>query len=210
MKKVATKICGIDSPATAAQVVALGATAMGISLVPGSKRLRTLEEAAAIAAVPRRRTRLVLLFADAAPAAIEAACARLKPDLLQFHGSETPADCRRYGLPYLRAFRADGLDPERVRAEYADAAGWLVDAAHGGQFGGTGTTFDWSGFPQVAAEPWILAGGLNPENVGAAIEATRPCGVDVSSGVEGAQPGTKSAARIAAFMAAVGVATGRD
>lgn len=199
----AIKICGIDSVATAELVVSLGVEAMGVMLVPASVRYRTLPEAMAIARVRRQQTRLVVVFADADADFVAEACDQLEPDLLQFHGAETAAFCRQFERPYLRAFRADGLAVAAIARDYQDAAGWLIDAAHGGQFGGTGGTIDWSRFPEPGSGPWILAGGLDPDNVEAAIGATGACAVDVSSGVETARRGEKSAARIEAFCAAV-------
>lgn len=199
----AIKICGIDSVATAEHVVSLGVDAMGVMLVPASVRYRTLPEAVAIARVPRQSTRLVAVFADADAGTVVRACAELEPDLLQFHGTETAAFCRQFERPYLRAFRADELDPPGIARDYHDALGWLLDAAHDGQFGGTGGTIDWSRFPAAGTGPWILAGGLDPDNVEAAIAATGACAVDVSSGVETARRGEKSATRIEAFCAAV-------
>jgi len=94
-----------------------------------------------------------------------------------------------------------GVDPAAYAARYADAAGLLLDAHPAGGLGGRGETFDWDGIPPLA-RPLILAGGLDADNVAAAVRRVRPYGVDVSSGVESA-PGIKDPRRMAAFAAAV-------
>jgi len=124
-------------------------------------------------------------------------------DLLQFHGDETPAACRAYGMPYLKAVRMrSGVAVEQVAAVYPDAAGLLVDAYRPGLPGGTGTTFDWDLLPENPGLPLVLAGGLDSRNVAAAIVRARPWAVDVSGGVEMA-PGIKDAARVREFMQGV-------
>ena len=199
------KLCGIDTPGTAALAAELGVTAIGINHIPGSPRCRTPIEARAIADAVRGRTCIVMLFADAPVAVVASVIEQVQPDLLQFHGSEEAAYCEQFELPFLKAVPADG-DLTAVRETYAKASGWLLDTAVQGQFGGTGVRFDWTRFPRETTEPWILAGGLNPENVGEAIATARPWAVDVSSGIEGGCRGVKDAARMRAFCAAVATA----
>ena len=123
--------------------------------------------------------------------------------LLQFHGNETPAFCGQFGVPYVKALRMRAeVDLLQYARSYGGAKGLLLDAYVQGLHGGTGTSFDWQLIPQSMPLPVILSGGLNPENVTAAVCAVRPWAVDVSSGVESA-PGIKDAARIAAFISGV-------
>jgi phosphoribosylanthranilate isomerase len=99
--------------------------------------------------------------------------------------------------------RVDGaVDGDALARCYASASAIQLDAAVPGLAGGTGTVFDWRWYPRSTAKPWILAGGLNADNVGAAVRTLRPYAVDVSSGVETA-PGIKDHARMRAFCAAV-------
>jgi phosphoribosylanthranilate isomerase len=131
----------------------------------------------------------------------------VQPQVLQFHGEESPEFCRAFGVPYVKACRVrTGVDLLEYWRPFSDACGWLADAWVEG-YGGAGTGFDWSLVPAVRAKPLVLSGGLNPENVGEAIRHVKPWGVDVSSGVESAK-GVKDAARIAAFVAEVRNADG--
>jgi len=131
-------------------------------------------------------------------------------NLLQFHGDESPEFCERWSVPYIRALRAqDGRDLAVEAERYPNARGFLVDAVHEGQFGGTGKTFDWSLLRGEFTRPLILAGGLNVENVVAGIQQVNPVAVDVSSGVESA-PGIKDSQKMNAFVNAVRVAAQRE
>lgn len=202
------KICGIDTVRTAELAAKCGATAIGINLIPGSARYRGLSEARDIARSVRGSCCVVALFADADADTVGEVCELVEPEVLQFHGEESPAFCEQFLLPYLKALRADA-DLGSARQRYAAARGWLVDASAGGRFGGTGETFDWGLFPREPDRPWILAGGLNPDNVGLAIEAVRPWAVDVSTGVEGPERGVKDPVRLKAFCDAVAQADRR-
>jgi len=208
MNQVFVKICGVGSPADAEAAVAAGADYVGVVLVPGRLRTRTLAEAREImaAAGPARR---VGVFADASVSDVLAACAALRLDAVQLHGSEPMADLvrlRGLGAPplwkVLPASRGAGavldmLDP------YAAAADAIV--LDGGD-GGRGVGFDWAAFRPLRARlprgvQLVLAGGLSPANVAAAVAALAPDVVDVSTGVESA-PGRKHADLMRAFVAA--------
>ena len=160
----------------------------------------TLRQASEIArAVPAFVT-VTGLFVNPDPAFVDGVLAAVPLALLQFHGSETAAECRRYGMPYIKAAGIGGVgDFERFAAAYDDATGLLLDSHGDNEVGGTGKTFDWARFPGDSQRPVILAGGLSPENVAAAIEAVRPYAVDLSSGVE-STPGIKDAGRIRMLM----------
>lgn len=197
------KICGITSVADGLAAARHGADAIGLVFYPPSPRVVALEGARAIAeSVPPFVAR-VAVFVNPAAREVEAVIRACRPDLLQFHGEETAEFCRGFGVPYLRALRVRrGVDLLESLSPYADAAGWLLDAYRQELYGGTGEAFDWDLIPRGLARPLVLSGGLDAENVGAAIRRVRPWAVDVSSGVEAAK-GVKDERRIAAFMEAV-------
>lgn len=182
---------------------AAGADAIGLVFVPASPRYVSLEQAEAIVRALPPFVTVVGLFADAESAQIEERLARLRIDLIQFHGAEPPEQCRRFARPYIKAIRmrAD-VDVAREAARYEEAAGILLDSYVEGVGGGSGRRFDWDRVPRDLPKPLILAGGLDPSNVAEAIARVRPYAVDVSSGVE-ASPGIKDPAKIAAFLEAV-------
>ncbi len=197
------KICGITSVSDGRAAARHGADAIGLIFYPPSPRLVTLERAREIAASLPAFVARVAVFVNPAAADVDAVIRACRPDLLQFHGEE-PADfCRGFGVPYLRAVRVrSGVDLLESLSPFGDAAGWLLDAYRQELYGGTGEAFDWELIPRELARPVILSGGLDAENVGAAIRRVRPWAVDVSSGVEAAK-GVKDERRIAAFMEAV-------
>lgn len=201
------KICGITRVEDALEVVKHGADAIGLVFYPPSPRNVTITQAAEIVSKIPAFVTVVGLFVDAQPAFIQEVLSCVKLDLLQFHGDETPSECRQYSRPYMKAIRVKS-DTNLVQyaANYSDAKALLVDAFAEGVPGGTGLVFDWSLIPQNLSLPVVLAGGLNPDNVGLAIEQVRPYAVDVSGGVE-VNKGMKDAAKIAAFMRGVSNAT---
>jgi phosphoribosylanthranilate isomerase len=168
-----------------------------------SPRHVTLDRARAVTDALPPFVTVVGLFVDPGPDAVAQALARVPLQLLQFHGDEDPAFCASFGRPYLKAVRmAPGVDLLQCARLHGAAKGLLVDAFVAGAHGGTGQAFDWGTVPRELPLPLVLAGGLTPENVGAAIRQVRPWAVDVSSGVEREQ-GIKDAARIAAFIRGV-------
>lgn len=194
------KICGITRPEDGRQAAVLGADAIGLVFVPASTRYVELDTAAEIIAALPPLVGVVALFLDPQPAEVERVVRRLPVDLLQFHGSESPEFCRAFGRRYLKALAMSegSADPISQARRYPDAAGFLLDSHAPGELGGSGRAFDWSRVPELP-RPLVLAGGLNPDNVAAAIRRCRPYGVDVSSGVE-AGKGIKDADRMAAFL----------
>jgi phosphoribosylanthranilate isomerase len=198
------KICGITSVMDAEAAVAAGADAIGLVFYPRSPRAVSVEQASAIAATIPPFVTTVALFVDAGREAVNRVLASVPVGLLQFHGSEDPAYCAGFQRPWIKsvAMRA-GVDLAGAARHYSAARGLLLDAWEEGIPGGTGKTFDWDQARSLPGHmPLVLAGGLNPDNVGAAIARVRPLAVDVSSGVEQA-PGRKDKSRIAQFMAAV-------
>jgi phosphoribosylanthranilate isomerase len=197
------KICGITRTEDAQAAAAAGADAIGLVFYAASPRAVSVEQAAAICRALPPFVGAVGLFVDADAATVAAVLRQVPLDLLQFHGGELPAFCEQFGRPYLKALRmSDEADVTAALARYARARALLLDTYSADRPGGTGEVFDWRRIPAPARARIVLAGGLNPDNVAAAIAQVRPCAVDVSGGVEAA-PGVKDAARIAAFMAAV-------
>jgi len=194
------KICGITRVEDGVSAAQAGADAIGLVFVARSPRHVIPEQARAIAVALPPFVSTVALFVNPSVAEVEAVLKTVRPDLLQFHGEESPDFCRAFGVPYLKAFRVKpGVDLLQSAALYGDAQGWLLDAWSEAAHGGTGERFDWDLIPPDLPRPVVLAGGLSPGNVAAAIRRVRPWAVDVSSGVE-AGKGIKDAALIAAFM----------
>ena len=126
----------------------------------------------------------------------------VRPTLLQFHGDEDDAFCRSFNMPYLKAIAMGGRSEVTARGlhqMYPHAAGFLFDSHVAGGSGGTGVAFDWSQIPPGVHRPYLLAGGIRPENVHDAILATQPWGVDVSSGIE-VSPGVKDGYKMRQFV----------
>jgi phosphoribosylanthranilate isomerase len=202
------KICGITTPEHGAAAARHGADAIGLIFYPPSPRLVAIERAREISAALPPFVARVAVFVNPSAAEVEAAIRGCRPDLLQFHGEETPEFCRAFGLPYLRAVRVRrGVDLLEYLSPFHDAAGWLLDAYRDDLYGGTGEAFDWGLIPQRLARPVVLSGGIDAGNVGDAIRRVRPWAVDVSSGVESAR-GVKDERLIAALIAGVRNADG--
>jgi len=196
------KICGLTTVEAAHAAVEAGADALGLVFYGPSKRYVDPEKAAEIATVVPAFVSMVGLFVDADETSIKQVLARAPLQLLQFHGTESPAFCESFGVPYIKALRVrEGMDIREHASAYSNAKAILLDTYKDKVPGGTGEVFDWSLVPELS-ERIILAGGLCPENVGRAISAVKPYAVDTSGGVESA-PGVKDPARIRAFIAQV-------
>jgi len=200
---VRCKICGITRLEDALAAVDAGADAIGLVFYAKSPRAVTVQQAQAIVAALPPFVTTVGLFVDCQRSELNAILDAVPLDLLQFHGDETPAACEGFRRPYIKALRVKPGDDVAARIGlYGSAAGVLLDTFVSGVPGGTGEAFDWSLVPQGLPVPIILAGGLTPENVRAAIERVRPYAVDVSGGVE-ASKGVKDSGKIHAFVRAV-------
>lgn len=197
------KICGITRADDALAAARAGADAIGLVFYARSPRAVTIAAAQAVVRALPPYVTTVGLFVDAARDEIRTVLQAVPLDLLQFHGDESPAACRGHGRPYVKALRMRaGADLAALARSYDDAAGILVDTYVDGVPGGTGVAFDWAQLPSDMQRPLILAGGLKPDNVAAAVAQVRPWAVDVSGGVEAA-PGVKDASKIAAFIRGV-------
>ncbi len=199
------KVCGINSEAAFDEAVAAGADWIGFVFFPPSPRFVTPARAGALSARQPGGPPRVGLFVDPSEAEIAAALAALSLDILQLYAPPERAAAlgRRFGRPVWRAVGVATRADLPAAADGADAL--LIEAKappEATRPGGNAMRFDWSLLAGwVAPAPWVLAGGLEPENVGAAIAASGARAVDVSSGVESA-PGVKDPARIRAFIAA--------
>ena len=200
-----TKICGITRLEDAEAAVAAGAWAIGLNHSPESPRLIDPAEAERIGAAMKRRCEVAGIFVNASLDDVATRAEREGLTIVQLHGEEGPSFCaeaaRRTGCKVVKAFRV--RSPADVTASRAFRTNFhLFDAYARGRHGGTGASFDWE---LVAGRrggvPAILAGGLDPDNVGEAIATANPWGVDVASGVESA-PGVKDHNLIASFLAA--------
>ena len=194
------KICGITRSEDASAAVRLGADAIGLVFYPPSPRAVGIEQARAVVSGLPPFVTVVGLFVDATREVIHEVLDEVRIDLLQFHGNEPPAACVGHGKPYIKALHMrEDADPADLATRYASSSGLLLDTYRPGLVGGTGEAFDWSRLPREFRQPIILAGGLTPANVAAAVRQVRPYAVDVSGGVERAK-GIKDPGKIAAFI----------
>ena len=208
---IQVKICGLrDSDGVRAAVDA-GARYLGFNFFPKSPRYVTPQQAGELAVQVPVGVAKVGLVVDADDALLDQIMAQVPLDFIQLHGHETPervAQVRgRYGLPVIKVLgvaQASDLDPIDAYSAVADQL--LIDAKppKGAVLpGGNGVAFDWKLLAgrKYWTKPWMLAGGLTPENVAEAIKLTGARQVDVSSGVESA-PGVKDAGLVRAFVQA--------
>lgn len=202
------KICGLTREADVDAAVEAGADAIGFVFYPKSPRAVGVERAAELARRLPPFVTPVGLFVNATLAEMAETATAIPQLVLQFHGDESPDDCRAAARPYLRAARmVPGLDLLDFASSYPDAMALLLDA-HVEGYGGGGKVFDWSLIPRNVPLPVVLSGGLHAGNVTEGILRVRPFAVDVSSGVEAAK-GIKDAQAIRRFCEAVREADAR-
>ncbi|NKC14996.1 MAG: phosphoribosylanthranilate isomerase [Gammaproteobacteria bacterium] len=209
--RVRVKICGLTRPGDAIAAAQAGADAIGLVFYPASPRAVSVAIARAICAVLPPFVSRAALFVNESAQRVEQVLAEVPIDTLQFHGDETSEYCASFGVPFVKAIGVKaGVDVAEEMARFETASGILLDSHDRVRRGGTGRAFDWALIPgkQPAEQPRaqhppiILAGGLNPVNVAAAVRTVQPYAVDVSGGVE-REKGIKDAALIAAFMRGV-------
>jgi phosphoribosylanthranilate isomerase len=204
------KICGLSTRETLDVALDAGADMVGFVFFPPSPRHLSLEKARELGKQAKGRAVKVALSVDADDATLANIVDVLQPDILQLHGKETVARVRdikqQFGLPVMKAIAVEtsaDLAPLPGYAAVADHI--LFDARppkHATRPGGLGATFDWHVLDNLDLKvPFMVSGGLNAANVAEAVRVTRPGGVDVSSGVEGA-PGIKAPDMIRAFIRA--------
>ncbi|WIY27454.1 phosphoribosylanthranilate isomerase [Parasedimentitalea psychrophila] len=215
MNDIRVKICGLRSGDDVTAAAQAGAAYVGFVFFPKSPRYVQIDQAATLAALAPVGLCKVALTVNASNAELDAITAKVPLDMLQLHGVESPervAEVKaRYGLPVMKAIGvADASDLPQIDAYSAVADQLLIDAKPPRDAelpGGNGLAFDWRLLAgrKYWQRPWMLAGGLTPDNVAEALRMTGANQVDVSSGVEVA-PGQKDADLIRAF---VGAATSR-
>lgn len=193
-----TKVCGLTRLTDALHAVKHGATAVGFVFWPRSPRFIAPELAAGIIRELPGTVIAVGVFVNQPIDEITRIAAQTGIAAIQLHGDEPPAYAPALPWPVLRATALDDANGSMV--DWPADTLILLDVHDPVRRGGTGRTIDWSRAAGIAAERRVvLAGGLTPENVGAAIDAVRPYGVDVSSGVEEA-PGVKDFDKVARFL----------
>lgn len=194
---VKVKVCGLTNLADARAAADAGADFLGFVFAPSARRVDLVAARGFWPALPRG-VPTVAVFRDQTLEEVERVLRLLRPDYLQFHGSERPAFCRVFERPVIRAVPARVPSDLAFAEAFADVAElFLVDLPKGE----AGTLS--AEVAEAAArlpKPVLLAGGLNPGNVGAVVERFRPFGVDVASGVE-STPGVKDRAAVRAFIA---------
>jgi phosphoribosylanthranilate isomerase len=208
---VATKICGITDTPAMRTAIAGGVRFVGFVFYPPSPRAVEPEDAAQLAALAPGDVTRVGLFVDPGDALLESALTAVTLDMIQLHGSETPERCgeirTRWNLPVMKAIKVLTSGDIDAAGAYDGAVDWLMFDARAPKNvkdalpGGNALAFDWTllagrKFPV----PWMLAGGLNPDNLAEAVRLSGAEVVDVSSGVESA-PGRKDPRLIEAFLA---------
>lgn len=207
---ISVKVCGVTRADDARACTDAGVDRIGVNLVPSSPRLVDVATAREIVRAVGDRAEVFVVVADLPPSAARALLASTGAAWLQLHGAEPDQTVKELGPRVVKAIRlGDAADVTRAISAPGELV--LVDAKVAGVLGGTGVLAPLELAARVArARPTILAGGLTPTNVGAAIEVVRPAGVDVASGVERVgEPRRKSADAVARFVAAVRDACGR-
>jgi len=202
INRVRVKICGLTRSEDVQAAVQAGTDALGFVLYEPSPRYVSAERAGELLAETPAFVTTVGLFVDAGEDVVRASLEKAPFDLLQFHGDESPEYCRQFARPYMKAIRVRSQqDIEDAVAKYPDAAALLLDAYVENLPGGTGQAFDWRLIPEMEI-PWVLAGGLKPENVADAVNQVKPYAVDISGGVEQAK-GIKDREKIQKFISEI-------
>lgn len=203
MTRTRTKICGITRIEDALCAASAGADAIGLIFYAGSQRAVTIEQAIPISNELPPFVSTVALFVNAPQKEVDDVITRVRPTILQFHGDENPGFCTQFGMPFLKAIRVGGEMTADDLLEYAEkfsaARALLLDTMSHGLYGGSGKVFDWQVIPHEMRRHIVLSGGLQADNVAAAIRMIKPWAVDVSSGVE-AQKGVKDHAIVRRFI----------
>lgn len=200
---VRVKVCGITRSEDAQSAIKAGVDAIGFVFWPQSPRYIDPESAYRIASRIPSFITVVGVYVDPDAFWVEQTIQKVKLNLLQFHGDESPEFCNQFSHPYIKAIRVkQDTDLLQYAERYKTAKGLLLDTYAADMPGGTGHAFDWRLIPQHLPLPLILSGGLDSSNVSMAIKQTRPWAVDVSSGVEAAK-GIKDEKKIFAFMQGV-------
>jgi phosphoribosylanthranilate isomerase len=196
------KICGLTREEDAVEAARLGADFLGLIFVPASPRFVEPERAAAITKRVREAghgPKFVGVFHDASPDYMREIAALVGLDLFQLHGAEGDDEIRDIPTPVIKTLRVGDTLPD---THSTPSAAWLLfDTFDERRAGGTGRRFDWSLLAMYERnKPFFLSGGLNPENVVAALTLVRPDAIDVASGVEAGEPGVKDHEKMARLI----------
>ncbi len=209
MLRTRIKICGITRLEDALCAINAGVDALGFVFVRKSPRYITPDAANFIISQLPPLVTMVGLFMDNPTDDVAAVVSQVNLDLLQFHGAESVAFCEQWQCRYIKALPMgqDGdtgtvIDPLSYASRYPSSIGFLLDSNALGEAGGSGKTFDWKSVPAQLSKPIVVAGGLNPHNIFAAVTRIKPYAVDVSSGVE-SEKGIKDHQKMIAFIKAV-------
>lgn len=210
MPQSKVKICGVRDQDTLDATINAGADFVGFVFYPPSPRAISVEGATTLAENAEGRIQRVGLFVNPDDNLLDSICTHL--DIIQLHGSETPARCQeikaRTGKKIMKALAIKTKNDLAQISAYEPICDWLLFDAKPTDTpnalpGGNGLSFDWSILQgQNFSKPWMLAGGLTPKNVQEAITLLKPDAVDVSSGVESTTAGQKSIAKINTFITA--------
>jgi len=200
MSRTRIKFCGLTRPGDVRLACELGVDALGFVMVRSSPRFLLAGQLPGLRAAVSPLVDVVALFMNPHGSEVLDAMRRLRPTMLQFHGSENDAFCRSFGLPFVKTLPmgAGSEDALLAAKRYPSAVAFLLDGHGPGQAGGGGKSFDWSQTPRLSRSIF-LAGGLDAANVGAAIREARPYAVDVSSGIE-ISPGLKDGEKMQQFL----------
>ncbi len=192
------KICGLQKRQHVQTAISAGADFIGFVFAP-SKRQVTIDEASALAKDIPEHVKKVGVFVNAENDFLQEAYKKVPLDYIQYHGDETNEFIKQVGLPAIKAFSIQTKE-EVLKAASYDVDYYLFDAPGTNYRGGSGHSFDWALLDEIniPREKIILAGGLNPDNITAAVRLVQPAGVDVSSGIE--QDGVKNEALIKSFL----------
>jgi phosphoribosylanthranilate isomerase len=199
---VQVKICGITNVEDGIAAAEAGADALGFIFYEQSPRYVPIENAVAVIRDLPPMILKVGVFVDAEEEVVYRAVRECGLNLLQFHGSESPEYCVRFGLMSMKAFQVRDAESLKRLSDFKTDA-WLLDAYSPDKLGGTGERFNWGLAIEARklGRPIFLAGGLTPENVAEAVRHVAPYAVDVSSGVE-SSPGKKDHGKVKAFIEA--------
>lgn len=202
------KICGITNYDDACMAVELGADALGFIFFPQSPRCMTAEAVRTIVDRLPPFITPVAVVVNESPARVSEIMAISGCQVAQLHGDETPDYVERLAWPAIKGISIATTQDLDVIGSYTHARAILLDTKVAGQYGGTGTSFDWhiAHDARRFGRPLILAGGLSPENIGEAIRIAQPHAIDVSSGIERA-PGIKDHSRMRRLFQAIGGGT---
>ena len=185
LMRVRIKLCGMKRLEDINAAVSLGIDAIGVIFYHKSPRCVTIKEAKRLLENIPAFVNVVAVVVNPEVVYLKEIITELPIQYIQFHGDETPLFCEQFSLPYIKAISATGSQVIiNAMNEHKHAAAFLLDTPSMVGRGGMGVPFDWKVIPDALKKPFILAGGLNAENVKNAITSCSPYAVDVCTGIE--------------------------